>query len=82
MFRHVICPSLLAQAAMHASRNPPIMRGCCRQEVLDLAPSVLAMPAADCELLYGRAGYLYALLFLRKHLGPEAMDTRTVRLLA
>jgi hypothetical protein len=58
------------------------MHGCCPQEVHNLALPVLSMPAAECELLYGRAGYLYALLFLRKYLGPESTDTGTVRLLA
>lgn len=43
----------------------------CAQEVRDLAPSVLRMPPAESELLYGRSGYLYALLFLRKYLGAE-----------
>ena len=47
------------------------------QEVLALAPAVLAMPASECELLYGRAGYLYALLFLHKHLGPAAVSADT-----
>ena len=26
------------------------------------------------EVLYGRAGYLFSLLFIQKHLGPEKVD--------
>ena len=52
----------------------------CEQEVLDLAPAALRLPPGECELLYGRAGYLYALLFLRKHLGPSAVDPDLVNI--
>lgn len=30
-------------------------------------------PAIPDELLFGRAGYIYALLFVRKHLGDEVI---------
>ncbi len=30
---------------------------------------VVAMPSSECEVLYGRAGYLSALLFTAKHTG-------------
>ena len=51
--------------------------------MLDAAPAALRLAPGECELLYGRSGYLYALLFLRKHLGPAAVDqdlvTNTLR---
>jgi hypothetical protein len=31
------------------------------------------------ECLYGRVGYLYSLLFVRKHLGPQSIDTDAIR---
>lgn len=30
------------------------------------------------ELLYGRAGYLYALLYVNNEIGPETVDETTV----
>lgn len=39
----------------------------------NLAPDVLQLPPGECELLYGRSGYLYALLFVRKYLGASAV---------
>eukprot|EP01039_Chlorochromonas_danica_P005752 gene5752-6336_t len=38
------------------------------EDLLGMRRQVEALPREDCELLYGRAGYLYALLFLRKQL--------------
>jgi hypothetical protein len=29
------------------------------------------MPSTECEILYGRCGYLHALLFARKYAGPS-----------
>lgn len=43
-----------------------------------MASFVAAQPEAECEVLYGRAGYLYALCFVRKHLGPEAISSNTL----
>lgn len=50
---------------------------CCR--LLQLQRSVLS-PDSDVpdELLYGRAGYLYALLYVNKELGTDAVDEATV----
>ena len=31
------------------------------------------------EMLYGKVGYLYALLFVRKHLGEESIDEEIVK---
>lgn len=30
------------------------------------------------ELLYGRAGYLYALLYVNKEIGPDTVDETTI----
>lgn len=50
---------------------------CCR--LLQLQRSVLS-PDSDVpdELLYGRAGYLYALLYVNKELRSDAVDEGTV----
>lgn len=32
-----------------------------------------------CEYLYGRAGYLYALLFVNKYVKPEPVDMGVIR---
>lgn len=69
--------SLLATSTVSRihKKQRQLHAGCSwEQEVLDLAPAALRLPPGECELLYGRAGYLYALLFLRKHLGPSAVD--------
>ena len=36
----------------------------------------------ECDLLYGRAGLLYALLYVRHHLGPAVVPEATLRHLA
>ena len=36
-------------------------------------------PSLPDELLYGRAGYLYALLYVRRHLGEEAVSSDIIR---
>ncbi len=33
-----------------------------------------ALKAGECELLYGRAGYLYALLWTQQQCGPDSVD--------
>ncbi|KAK9904304.1 hypothetical protein WJX75_008885 [Coccomyxa subellipsoidea] len=38
-----------------------------------LGPAILQMPERECELLYGRSGYLYALLYTQAYLGPSAI---------
>lgn len=47
--------------------------------LLQLQRSVLS-PDSDVpdELLYGRAGYLYALLYVNKEMGPDTVDETTV----
>ncbi len=47
--------------------------------LLQLQRSVLS-PDSDVpdELLYGRAGYLYALLYVNKEIGPDTVDDDTI----
>ncbi|KTF90990.1 hypothetical protein cypCar_00033408, partial [Cyprinus carpio] len=51
----------------------------CLTKLLQLQRSVLS-PDSDIpdELLYGRAGYLYALLYVSKEIGPDAVDETTI----
>ena len=42
-------------------------------KLLDLLPSCLS-PKAEDDVLYGRAGYLYSLLFVKKHIAKEAIE--------
>ena len=51
----------------------------CAQEVRQWHALATSMPPGECELLYGRAGYLYCLLYLCKHVSPEAADASMVR---
>ena len=43
-----------------------------------MEPDVAAMPRGECELLYGRAGYLYALLAAREAITDEAAVAASV----
>jgi hypothetical protein len=43
------------------------------QKLQKLGPAILQMPERECELLYGRSGYLYALLYTQAYLGPSAI---------
>lgn len=55
----------------------PLILGSFR--LLQLQRSVIS-PDSDIpdELLYGRAGYLYALLYVSKEIGPETVDENTI----
>ena len=46
----------------------------CLQEVKQWGAHASHLPPGECELLYGRAGYLYCLLFLHKHINPMLHD--------
>lgn len=35
-------------------------------------------PSNPDEHLYGRAGYLYTLMFLRREIGQQAVDVQTI----
>ncbi len=37
------------------------------------------MPATECEILYGRSGYLHALLFARKYAGPTPETQQLIK---
>ena len=56
--------------------------------LLSLAPAVVALKASECELLYGRSGYLYSLLYVRDTLPPRYAEryndilTRVVKQIA
>jgi len=45
----------------------------CLNQLLEMVDIVESDPAIPDELLFGRAGYIYALLFVRKHLGDEVI---------
>ena len=47
-------------------------------ELEAFASTVTATPPTECEVLYGRAGYLYALLFVQKHVGRDSISSSTV----
>lgn len=51
----------------------------CISKLLQLQRSVLS-PDSDVpdELLYGRAGYLYALLYVNREIAPDAVDEATI----
>lgn len=52
---------------------------CVSGRLLQLQRSVLS-PDSDMpdELLYGRAGYLYALLYVNKEIGADTVDEGTI----
>ena len=39
------------------------------QDLHDAGQQVLQMPSTECEVLYGRCGYIYSLLFASKYVG-------------
>ncbi|KAL3161939.1 hypothetical protein ABBQ38_009021 [Trebouxia sp. C0009 RCD-2024] len=49
------------------------------QELESWGPRVLHMPSTECEILYGRCGFLHALLFARKYVGPTPTSTRLIK---
>lgn len=52
------------------------------QELQELAStSVEQLPPEECELLYGRSGYLFCLLYVRRHLGRQSVHGPLVRAL-
>ncbi|XP_046678905.1 glutathione S-transferase LANCL1 isoform X1 [Homalodisca vitripennis] len=40
---------------------------------------IASNPETPDECLYGRVGYLYSLLFVRKHLGPQSIDPAALK---
>jgi hypothetical protein len=67
---------------------PLITKCCCRrcccccwlQELEALWVSRIAgvLPDGECELLYGRAGYLYSLAWLQRELGPGTIRSALI----
>ena len=51
----------------------------CMQELESWGPRVLQLPSADCEMLYGRCGYLHALLFARKYAGSSPGSQQLIK---
>lgn len=66
---------LICQAAETAAET----KSCVMQELLELAPQVLNMPPTECEVLYGRCGYIYSLLFAQKYLGADAETSGLIK---
>lgn len=52
------------------------------QELVSYESAVAALDLQECELLYGRAGYLYALLYARHAAGGAAADPDSAARLA
>jgi hypothetical protein len=66
---------VLASAPQPHLQPPPFP-----QELEALAASaVAALPPGECEVLYGRAGYLYSLLWLERQLGPGTISQGVVQ---
>ena len=49
----------------------------CIEKIVSMRSNALRSSTPD-EYLYGRAGYLYALMFLRKEIGPQVVDTQLI----
>ena len=54
-----------------------VRRACHR--LISLSQQVLTDASLPDELLFGRTGYLLALLFVRHHLGSEAVPQSVIR---
>ena len=59
-------PLAVGAAVFHYLESPKDSQHCIKL-LTDLAPNVLGDHSLPSELLYGRVGYLYALLFVKKH---------------
>lgn len=70
---------LAVGAVVHHKLNNTTDSKECLSRLLQLQRSVLS-PDSDIpdELLYGRAGYLYALLYVNKEIGSDAVDEDTI----
>lgn len=70
---------LAVGAVVHHKLNNTTDSKECLSRLLQLQRSVLS-PDSDIpdELLYGRAGYLYALLYVNKEIGTDAVDEETI----
>ena len=64
---------------LSVSRMPVRTLIVCAQEVRQWHALATSIPPGECELLYGRAGYLYCLLYLCKHVSAKKADVNMVR---
>ncbi|XP_067291006.1 lanC-like protein 2 [Pseudorasbora parva] len=71
-------PLAVAAVVHHLLKNQDEAQDCLAK-LLQLQRSVLS-PDSDMpdELLYGRAGFLYALLYINKEIGPDTVDEATI----
>ena len=49
------------------------------QDLQKVGEQVLQLPPTECELLYGRCGYIYSLLFARKYLGANQRSSDLIK---
>ncbi|CAD7698222.1 unnamed protein product [Ostreobium quekettii] len=54
----------------------------CVRELEAVNERVSVLPSGECEVLYGRCGYLFSLLFVQHHVGKQAVDGRILSRLA
>eukprot|EP00667_Euglena_gracilis_P012693 EG_transcript_13056 len=67
-------------AVLHRQGEAAAAQAAC-EHVLRLAPVVQGLPIGECELLFGRCGYLHCLLFLRKVFSdPDLGETAALAL--
>jgi hypothetical protein len=60
--------------------NPAAARAPSPQELAAYHRSTVSrLPPGECELLYGRAGYLCSLLWLERQLGPGAVSGDVIK---
>ncbi|XP_071400523.1 lanC-like protein 2 [Centroberyx affinis] len=71
-------PLAVAAVVYHRLNNPADSKECLTK-LLQLQRAVLS-PDSEMpdELLYGRAGYLYALLYVNKEMGADTVDESTI----
>lgn len=66
-------------AAIHHINGEIDKANDCVNDLVAMAASILPISnSVYDELLYGRAGYLYSLLFVRKYLGQSAIPEKTI----
>lgn len=70
---------LAVQTAIASLCGKKVQAKHCLQELESWGPRVTKMPATECEILYGRCGYLHALLFARKYAGPTPETQQLIK---
>ena len=62
-------------AVLYSKLGQDDKSGKCLSKLLHLSDHVCeGDPSLPDEVLYGRAGYLFSLLFVQQHLGPEKIN--------